>query len=172
MYHHMVEFFWRVCQCFEFKISDQLAFVCNDEKCPWGASSDKIGVQCGAQEKASFALGKYFKHASFRPGQLDAVLPALHRKDVLVRMATGSGKSLCMYLVPLASGNSAVGIIISPLIGLIGQQVRISVKCTMWSQIVDRCSFYGIDSICSSRYTVKNRISALEGSYCCIPLTR
>ena len=78
--------------------------------------------------ESQFALEKYFKYASFRPGQLDAVLPELHKKDVLVRMATGSGKSLCMYLVPLASGSSAVGIIISPLIGLIGQQVRISMK--------------------------------------------
>ena len=130
-------FFWQVCQCIEFKMSDQLVFVCNDEKCPWGTSSDEIGVQCGAQEKASFALGKYFKRASFRPGQLDAVLPLMlyyqhsTRRMFLLGWQPVQG-SVCMYLVPLASGNSAVGIIIiSPLIGLIGQQVRISVKCTM-----------------------------------------
>ena len=126
-------------------MSDQLEFVCNVEECPWGTSSDEIGVQCGAQEKASFALEKYFKYASFRPGQLDAVLPALHKKDVLVRMATGSRKSLCMYLVPLASGSSAVGIIISPLIGLIGQQVRISVKIY---QFINHCGFSGPSTSC------------------------
>lgn len=109
-------------------MSDQLAFVCNDEACPWGTGSVEIGIQCSAEEKASLALREYFKYSSFRPGQLDAVLPALHKKDVFVRMATGSGKSLCMYLVPLVTGNSSVGIIISPLIGLIGQQVRISVN--------------------------------------------
>ena len=49
-------------------MSDQLEFICNVEECPWGTSSDEIGVQCGAQEKASFALEKYFKYASFRPG--------------------------------------------------------------------------------------------------------
>ena len=104
-------------------MSDQLAFVCNDETCPWGTSSVEGDVQCGAMEKVSFALREYFKYSSFRPGQLDAVLPALHKKDVFIRMATGSGKSLCMYLVPLATNNSAVSVVISPLIGLIGQQV-------------------------------------------------
>ena len=106
-------------------------------------------MQCGAREKASFALEKYFKYASFRPGQLDAVLPALHKKDVLVRMATGSGKSLCMYLVPLASGSSAVGIIISPLIGSIGQQVRISVKIY---QFINHCGFSGPSTSCCRCY--------------------
>ena len=31
----------------------------------------------------------YFKFSSFRPGQLDAILPIPHGKDVFVRMATG-----------------------------------------------------------------------------------
>ena len=38
-------------------------------------------------------------------------------------MATGSGKSMCMYLPPLVYGKSAVAIIISPLIGLMEEQV-------------------------------------------------
>ena len=82
---------------------------------------------CTAKEKVSYALSKYFKYSSFRLGQLEAILPALHKRDVFVRMATGSGKSLCMYLVPLTANESAVGVIISPLVGLIGQQVRLSV---------------------------------------------
>ena len=40
------------------------------------------------------------------------------------RMATGSGKSLCMFLPPLCVGESDMGVIISPLKGLMDQQVR------------------------------------------------
>ena len=58
----------------------------------------------------------------FRTGQLEAILPALHGRDVFMRMATGSGKSLCMFTVPLAYSNDAVGVIISPLNALMDEQ--------------------------------------------------
>ena len=51
----------------------------------------------------------------------------------------------CVYLVPLASGSSAVGIIISSLIGLIGQRVRISVKIY---QFINLCGFSGPSTSC------------------------
>ena len=38
----------------------------------------------------------------------------------MAKMATGAGKSLCFFLVPLAIGPQSVGVIISPLKGLIG----------------------------------------------------
>ena len=49
-------------------------------------------------------------------------MPVLHAwQDVLVKMGTGTGK-LCMYLVPLVMRTSAVGVVISPLNGLMDQQ--------------------------------------------------
>jgi ATP-dependent DNA helicase RecQ len=69
-------------------------------------------------------LRKYFGFSSFRPGQMEASLAALHGKDVFVRMATGSGKSLCMFLSPLSKSDEAIGVVISPLNGLMDQQVR------------------------------------------------
>ena len=70
------------------------------------------------------AVHNYFGFNSFLPGQLDAMLPAMHGKDVFVRLATGSGKTLCMFMVPLATSSLATGLIISPLIGLMEQQVH------------------------------------------------
>lgn len=85
--------------------------------------------QCRVKSALTEALQGYFQHDSFRPGQLAASLSSTHGQDVFVRMATGSGKSLCMFLGPLAVSNSAMGIIISPLIGLMDQQVRMTSVC-------------------------------------------
>ena len=85
--------------------------------CPvWTGSNEG---QCTAQVLLLAVLRDVFGHQSFRPGQLDAILPVAHGKDVFVHMATGGGKSLCMYLVPLCFSNEAVGLIISPLVGLV-----------------------------------------------------
>lgn len=80
---------------------------------------------CTCKSKLQDALRKYFGFSCFRPGQMEASLSVLHRKDVFVRMATGSGKSLCMFLGPLAKSDEAIGVVISPLSGLMDQQVRI-----------------------------------------------
>lgn len=88
----------------------------------WNGS--RPGEKCVAQQKLECVLKDTFHYEHFRPGQLEAVLPTAHGKDVFVRIPTGGGKSLCMYLVPLAISNEAMGIIISPLVGLMEQQVK------------------------------------------------
>lgn len=98
--------------------------LCRND-CPvWlrgGTSS--YSEECTARQKLEETLRSTFHHASFRPGQLEALLPVAHGQDVLVRMPTGGGKSLCMFLIPLSLGKAAMGIVISPLVGLIEQQV-------------------------------------------------
>ena len=44
-----------------------------------------------------------------------------------MHMATGAGKSMCIFLPPLAVGPDALGVVISPLNGLMDQQVQILV---------------------------------------------
>jgi bloom syndrome protein len=39
----------------------------------------------------------YLKFNNFRPGQLEALLPAVHGRDVFVWMPTGGGKSLYVF---------------------------------------------------------------------------
>ena len=51
------------------------------------------------------------------------MLPVFHGHDVFVRMATGAGKSLCMFLAPLVARENGIGVVISPLNGRMDEQV-------------------------------------------------
>ena len=79
--------------------------------------NDTSSGSCAAGMKLAQALQSYFGFACFRPGQLEALLPVAHGQDAFVRMPTGGGKSICMFLMPLALNSDAMGIIISPLVG-------------------------------------------------------
>ena len=96
--------------------------LCSASNC-WlnGCPSD----HCIAESRLRNVLNSTFNHKEFLPGQLEAILPVAHGKDVFVHMRTGGGKSLCMFIVPLAFGDEAMGIIISPLVGLMEQQVSV-----------------------------------------------
>ena len=104
------------------------AVLCSkDCVCASGSTSKQALQQCSAYPRAISALNTYFKYSCFRPGQLEAILPVLHGRDTFVRLPTGGGKSLCMFLVPLSHEPSTVGLIISPLIGLMDEQVKVEV---------------------------------------------
>ena len=78
---------------------------------------------CEMYDKLHNSLQKYFSFSSFRDGHLEALIPLLHGRDVFVRMATGSGKSICLFLRPLALSDTTICVVISPLNGLMEQQV-------------------------------------------------
>ena len=91
--------------------------------CDLSVDGSVVLEDCTGYRRMKDALLQYFKHEAFRPGQLEALLPLAHGKDVFVRMRTGGGKSLCMFLVPLAMCDNALGIVVSPLVSLMDQQV-------------------------------------------------
>ena len=95
------------------------AVVCaKDCACAGGPTASHEDLQqCCAYQKAVSALRTYFKFPCFRAGH------PLHGKDTFVRIPTGGGKSLCMFLSVLSHAADEFGVIISPLIGLMDEQV-------------------------------------------------
>ncbi len=67
------------------------------------------------------AVKRYWGFDQLRPMQHEAILAGLAKRDSLVVMPTGGGKSLCYQVPPLLTNRMAV--VVSPLIALMKDQV-------------------------------------------------
>jgi ATP-dependent DNA helicase RecQ len=72
-------------------------------------------------QAARAKLREYFGYADFRPPQIRAVQAVVSRRDALIVLPTGGGKSLCFQVPALV--RPGLTLVISPLISLMKDQV-------------------------------------------------
>ncbi len=89
--------------------------VPNDKRLP-----DSAAVS--ARIRSLTVLKETFGYSSFLPVQADVIARVLERKDTLVVMPTGAGKSLCFQLPSVLF--EGLTVVISPLVALMQDQVR------------------------------------------------
>ncbi len=73
-------------------------------------------------QQAQNELQRVWGYSQFRPLQGEIVLSILQRKDTLVMLPTGAGKSLCFQLPALLQ--TGLTIVVSPLVALMENQVQ------------------------------------------------
>ncbi len=123
------------------------------------------------------ALKKYFGFEAFREGQEAVIRAALGKRDALLVMPTGSGKSLCFQLTALMLPGTTL--VVSPLIALMKDQVdaleRRGIPATFLNSSVDADEMgwrldqlkkgrYKLVYIAPERFRNQRFLQALEGA--------
>src|SRR5271156_2915128 len=91
------------------------------DEAPGEAGSVSHGAREGVRADILDTLRRFWGFENLRPLQAEAINAGLERRDSLVVMPTGGGKSLCYQVPPAVAGRT--DIVVSPLIALMKDQV-------------------------------------------------
>jgi ATP-dependent DNA helicase RecQ len=78
--------------------------------------------EVGAEPRLKEVLARYWGFSDFRPLQREAMEAILQRRDSIVVLPTGGGKSLC-FQAPALVTDAGLAVVVSPLISLMKDQV-------------------------------------------------
>jgi ATP-dependent DNA helicase RecQ len=85
------------------------------------SSTPDDSATSSAERDLAGVLARYWGYTAFRPLQLEAMRAILERRDSVVVLPTGGGKSLCFQAPALV--RPGLGLVVSPLISLMKDQV-------------------------------------------------
>ena len=86
-----------------------------------GERSASFETMCSAA--ALQILKSIFGFDGFLPGQIEAISAVMDGEDVVVRLPTNGGKSVCFLMPPLLRGPAFCAVVVSPLKALMEEQV-------------------------------------------------
>jgi ATP-dependent DNA helicase RecQ len=89
----------------------------SDESPSQGSAALDLATRAAVHE----LLRKHFGYDALRPLQEEAIAAGVARRDSLVVLPTGGGKSMCYQMPPLVTGR--LDVVVSPLIALMKDQV-------------------------------------------------
>jgi ATP-dependent DNA helicase RecQ len=93
----------------------------HDSRNPMTSVDPAAGASMRTSDEVLAVLRRFWGYESLRPLQAEAIQAGLERRDSLVVMPTGGGKSLCYQVPPAVAGRTDV--VVSPLIALMKDQV-------------------------------------------------
>jgi ATP-dependent DNA helicase RecQ len=86
-----------------------------------------VNAQAVKKQTISEVISKFWGYERLRPLQKEAIEAGISRRDSLVVLPTGGGKSLCYQVPPVVEGRTDV--VVSPLISLMKDQVDALTAC-------------------------------------------
>ena len=94
--------------------------------------ASSVMFEASAVREAAVAASRTMGYVGMKPEQLQVVESFVTGHDVFAVLPTGYGKSLCYACLPLVyecllhkSSNSSIVLVVSPLVALMKDQVRI-----------------------------------------------